>query len=151
MSCSAELASVFRLKAFMVSGWLQKLQTPHTHLPLLKSLVTSHPFLCPFLTFPKTSFPEASQQTSFPVLLVRILSHFPHSVSGVGEWPGRTVLAQSLTRLQSSEGWIRGICFQGGSSTWLTIQCWLLLGGLGYIVPSRELLGRPPGVAVGFP
>lgn len=35
MSCSAELASVFGLKAFMVSGWLQA-QRHHILLPLLK-------------------------------------------------------------------------------------------------------------------
>lgn len=80
----------------MVSGWLQELQTSRTYMPLPKSLMRSHPFLCPLLTFQKTSFPEASQQTSFPVLQVRVLSHFSHSVSDVGEWAGRAVLAQSL-------------------------------------------------------
>ena len=97
----------------MVSGWPQELQTSHTYMPLPKSLMRSHPFLCPLLTFQKTSFPEASQQTSFPVLQVRILSHFSHSVSDIGEQAGRAVLAQSLTRLQSSEGWVR----VGGSAS----------------------------------
>lgn len=83
MSCSAELASVFRLIPLMVSGWLQKLQTPHSLATAEKpGDITS--FLVPPSDFPQTSFPEASQQTSFPALLVRILSHFSHSVSVVG-------------------------------------------------------------------
>lgn len=87
----------------IVSEWLQQLQTSHAHIPLLKSLMRSLPFL--FLTSKKKNFPEASQQTSH-VSPVRIVSYLSHSVSGIWEWLGRTFLVWYLVRLGSSEGWI---------------------------------------------
>lgn len=49
-----------------------------------------------FFNFQKPSFPEASQQTSFHVSLVRIVSPLSHSISRIWEWPGRAFLAWYL-------------------------------------------------------
>lgn len=92
-SCSADCTVGNRpwARPLMVSGWLQRLQTSQTHMPLPQNLKRSLPFLCSFLTS-KCFLPRSPPADFLCVFLVRIVSQFSRSVSLGAAWQGSSGL-----------------------------------------------------------